>query len=575
MKRKNLILISVILAVMLMCGSFVPVFAVGTSAEAPAYDLWIYGNNLSLSDSVYIYYAVPVEGTNGKDVKMLFWLTPQSDYVYGTQEFVISPEPAIEKINDVDCYIFNFNKLAAKHMTVDVYARVLVEDETGYHYSDLDKYSVLQYCYNMLGKTTNVIPAAKTEKLLNALLEYGAAAQEFFETNLDKLANADYYQVTLNGATLADGYYTGLYAEGTELTVDVPMIDASGASFSHWEDSKGNTVETTAPNKLTVSNKNETYTPVYVKYSAGLEFESNEDGTCILIGMGDCTDTDLIIPPTALDGDKVTEIDRRAFEDEEITSVSFPNTIKEIGTKAFNNCTSLTDVYYDGTEEEWNEIDISTGNDAIHTATKHFKAPAVETFTVTFVDYDGSVLKTETVESGKSATAPADPVREGYTFAGWDKSFDNVTEDITVTAKYTIEATKPTILVESVTAKAGETSVEVTLMFLNNPGILGTKLTVSYDESIMTLKDAINGDALSSLTYTKPSRYKNNCNFMWFGSECGETADAVMLTLVFDISESAANGDYTIEVFSSLNDTYDTDYGQLAIDVINGCVTVK
>jgi hypothetical protein len=191
------------------------------------------------------------------------------------------------------------------------------------------------------------------------------------------------------------------------------------------------------------------------------------------------------------------------------------------------------------------------------------------------VDYDGSVLKTETVESGKSATAPADPVREGYTFAGWDKSFDNVTEDITVTAKYTIATTEPTILVESVTAGAGETSVEVTLMFLNNPGILGTKLTVSYDESIMTLKDAINGDALSSLTYTKPSRYKNNCNFMWFGSECGETADAVMLTLVFDISESAANGDYTIEVFSSLNDTYDTNYGQLAIDVINGCVTVK
>ena len=47
------------------------------------------------------------------------------------------------------------------------------------------------------------------------------------------------------------------------------------------------------------------------------------------------------------------------------------------------------------------------------------------------------------------------------------------------------------------------------------------------------------------------------------------------MTLVFDISESAANGDYTIEVISSLNDTYDSNRNQLAIDVINGCIIVK
>ncbi len=61
----------------------------------------------------------------------------------------------------------------------------------------------------------------------------------------------------------------------------------------------------------------------------------------------------------------------------------------------------------------------------------------IQTFTVTFVDYDGEkVLKTETVNWKESATAPADPVREGYTFTGWDKAFDNVTADIKVTAQY-------------------------------------------------------------------------------------------------------------------------------------------
>ncbi len=59
------------------------------------------------------------------------------------------------------------------------------------------------------------------------------------------------------------------------------------------------------------------------------------------------------------------------------------------------------------------------------------------TYTVTFLDFDSSVLKEQTVDHGGSATAPV-AAREGHTFLNWDKSYENVTANISVTAKYKI-----------------------------------------------------------------------------------------------------------------------------------------
>lgn len=64
-------------------------------------------------------------------------------------------------------------------------------------------------------------------------------------------------------------------------------------------------------------------------------------------------------------------------------------------------------------------------------------------YTVTFVDYDGSVLGTDKVHYGEAATAPNDPAREGYNFSGWDIDFSAVTDDITVTAVYSIATALP------------------------------------------------------------------------------------------------------------------------------------
>ena len=64
---------------------------------------------------------------------------------------------------------------------------------------------------------------------------------------------------------------------------------------------------------------------------------------------------------------------------------------------------------------------------------------ASTTYTVRFLDWDNSVISTQTVPRGGSATAPPNPTRDGYVFTGWDKSFTNITANADIHAQYTIK----------------------------------------------------------------------------------------------------------------------------------------
>jgi hypothetical protein len=49
-----------------------------------------------------------------------------------------------------------------------------------------------------------------------------------------------------------------------------------------------------------------------------------------------------------------------------------PESVTEIGESAFDGCTSLTDVYYIGTEEQWGEISIGSNNESLTDANIHY-----------------------------------------------------------------------------------------------------------------------------------------------------------------------------------------------------------
>ena len=87
---------------------------------------------------------------------------------------------------------------------------------------------------------------------------------------------------------------------------------------------------------------------------------------------------------------------------------------------------------------------------------------AINTYTVTFEDWNGTVIASSSVDYGSDATAPAPPTRDGYTFTGWNVAFNNVTSDLTVTAQYTINSYTLTYTAGAGGSLTGSTTQEIT-----------------------------------------------------------------------------------------------------------------
>lgn len=103
---------------------------------------------------------------------------------------------------------------------------------------------------------------------------------------------------------------------------------------------ENNAADTTSESKKNVEDDNSSVElTVDAEYanlpeSQGFIFESNGDGTCTLTKIGDCTDSDIVIPEKSPAGDMV--IGENAFSYcEDLTAVVFDRSTVEIGTYAF------------------------------------------------------------------------------------------------------------------------------------------------------------------------------------------------------------------------------------------------
>ena len=205
---------------------------------------------------------------------------------------------------------------------------------------------------------------------------------------------------------------------------------------------------------------------------------------------------------------------------------------------------------------------------------------SINTYTVTFKDWNGTVLKTQQVEHGKAATAPANPTRTGYTFTGWDKAFTNVTANLVVTAQYVqnepvstpVPSDAPQIVVGSKTTMAGNT-VTVDVSLKNNPGIISMMLHLSYDDALtlVSIGDTglmpgrVHGDVTDTLFWDSGTSTENL------------TVNGVIATLTFKVDENAEPGEYGIR-FTYNNDESDiinADFEPVDFAVVNGKIKVS
>ena len=254
---KKRIVASVLLTVALMVVFSMAVYSVNDTGTPI---LKIEAKNVAFQDSVYMAFLVSHENVAAMDVELLVWTEAPSGlkYEYGTQKHVLSCYDT-QSYQGTDCAMFLYDKVHAKQYADEVYFRAYVEVDGVAYYSDVLKYSVVQYNYDIQKKSTN----EELKGILSAMLEYGARVQSYKSYNTNRLANSTFYQINVAGGTLTDGTTVAMCVDQERVTMTAPATDAFGIPFFGWKNSAGTIVGFDTTYTATVNDSDETYTAYY------------------------------------------------------------------------------------------------------------------------------------------------------------------------------------------------------------------------------------------------------------------------------------------------------------------------
>lgn len=120
-----------------------------------------------------------------------------------------------------------------------------------------------------------------------------------------------------------------------------------------------------------------------------------------------------------------------------------------------------------------------------------------------------------------------------------------------------------------------QSEVVIPLNMENNPGVLGARLQILYDETAMELLSAERGDAFSRcLTMTLPGRFYSGCSFLWDGTELTESEikDGEVLRLKFCLLKS---GKFPLSVHYEQGDIIGADLEELSPETEDQFIVIQ
>ena len=187
------------------------------------------------------------------------------------------------------------------------------------------------------------------------------------------------------------------------------------------------------------------------------------------------------------------------------------------------------------------------------------KTKQENSYTVSFQDYDGSVLKVWKSNSNEELLAPEMPVRKGYKFLGWDKSLNSITGNTVVTAQY---AAIKNQLFFDYSSKGDEHTV--TLSLCGDVEVCGFEATLSYPMEYLSLENiAVGENAPCEVFFIEQD--DSSIKIFFFHDEIENITETFDMLILEFSGDSIAMQEFVLDVTIFV----DKDFSPVNFDIAN------
>lgn len=227
MKKQTKLLVLVMSLALLICSSLAIMTTAEEVAATPTLDIW--SKNVSFKSNVVLSVAVKAENVGDSDVELLVY----NEYPTESSTPVVVAPYGSGDVWGANCRLFATPGVNAKNLADQVYLQARALIDGAYVYSEVEQYSVVEYCKEMVFTEGTM---DENDADFNAIIEYGASVQRILGHNTDKLAT-DYKYVTVENGTFGT-LSRGIVLAGDKITLThTGEATKDGASFIGYKDS--------------------------------------------------------------------------------------------------------------------------------------------------------------------------------------------------------------------------------------------------------------------------------------------------------------------------------------------------